>query len=66
MWDLNTLLTLPNSTPKYTIFVCKSCHRLSEERPENPPFDGDILLNQIMLKEALAIAVRLLIINIIN
>ncbi|MDZ7960262.1 MAG: DUF1636 family protein [Aulosira sp. DedQUE10] len=32
---------------KHTIFVCKSCHRSSEERPENPPFDGDILLDKI-------------------
>ncbi|MDZ8237943.1 MAG: DUF1636 family protein [Nostoc sp. ChiQUE01a] len=33
--------------PKHTIFVCKSCHRSSEERPKNPPFDGDILLDKL-------------------
>ncbi|MEA5600489.1 DUF1636 family protein [Nostoc sp. UHCC 0252] len=33
--------------PKHTIFVCKSCHRSSEERPENAPFDGDILLDKL-------------------
>lgn len=33
--------------PKHTIFVCKSCHISSEERPGNPPFDGDILLNKL-------------------
>ncbi len=33
--------------PKYTLFVCKSCHRSSKKRPENPPFDGTILLDQI-------------------
>jgi predicted metal-binding protein len=32
---------------KHTIFVCKSCHRSSEERPENPPFDGDILFDKL-------------------
>jgi len=32
---------------KHTLFVCKSCHRSSEERPENPPFDGNILLDQM-------------------
>ncbi|MFN6562890.1 MAG: DUF1636 family protein [Nostoc sp. ChiSLP01] len=32
---------------KHTLFVCKSCHRSSEERPENPPFDGNILLEKI-------------------
>ncbi|MEH1939598.1 MAG: DUF1636 family protein [Nostoc sp.] len=33
--------------PKHTIFVCKSCHRSSEERPEKPPFEGDILLDKL-------------------
>lgn len=33
--------------PKHTLFVCKSCHRSSEKRPENPPFDGSILLDQL-------------------
>ncbi|MDZ8067327.1 MAG: DUF1636 family protein [Nostoc sp. DedQUE08] len=32
---------------KHTLFVCKSCHRSSEERPEKAPFDGDILLDQL-------------------
>jgi len=33
--------------PKHTLLVCKSCHRSSEKRPENPPFDGNILLDQL-------------------
>jgi len=33
--------------PKHTIFVCKSCHRSTEERPENPPFDGEFLLDEV-------------------
>ncbi|MEH1939603.1 MAG: DUF1636 family protein [Nostoc sp.] len=33
--------------PKHTIFVCKSCHRSSEKRPENHPCDGTILLDQL-------------------
>ncbi|MBW4672192.1 MAG: DUF1636 family protein [Cyanomargarita calcarea GSE-NOS-MK-12-04C] len=32
---------------KHTLFVCKSCHRSSEERPENAPLDGNILLDQL-------------------
>ncbi|WP_342597258.1 DUF1636 family protein [Cyanobacterium aponinum UTEX 3222] len=32
---------------KHTLFVCKSCHRSSQERPENPPFDGDIFLDKL-------------------
>lgn len=32
--------------PKYNLFVCKSCHRSSQERPENPPFDGEFLLEK--------------------
>ncbi len=32
---------------KHTLFVCKSCHRSSEKRPENPPFDGNILLDKL-------------------
>ncbi|MFN6534902.1 MAG: DUF1636 family protein [Nostoc sp. EkiNYC01] len=32
---------------KHTIFVCKSCHRSSEERPKNPPFDGDIFIDKL-------------------
>ncbi|MEA5605579.1 DUF1636 family protein [Nostoc sp. UHCC 0252] len=33
--------------PKHTIFVCKSCHNSSEERPEKSPFDGDTLLDKV-------------------
>ena len=33
--------------PKHTLFVCKSCHRSSEERPENQPADGILLLDKI-------------------
>ncbi|MHC5747665.1 MAG: DUF1636 family protein [Nostoc sp.] len=33
--------------PKHTLFVCKSCHHSSAKRPENPPFDGTILLDQV-------------------
>lgn len=33
--------------PKHTLFVCKSCHRSSQERPEKPPFDGTILLDKL-------------------
>ncbi|BAY34370.1 hypothetical protein NIES2107_62750 [Nostoc carneum NIES-2107] len=33
--------------PKYNLFVCKSCHRSSQERPENPPFDGEFLLEKL-------------------
>ncbi|MFW9261425.1 DUF1636 family protein [Nostoc sp. CALU 546] len=32
---------------KHTLFVCKACHRSSEERPENPPFDGNTLLDKL-------------------
>lgn len=32
---------------KHTIFVCKSCHRSSEERPDKPPYDGTILLDKL-------------------
>lgn len=32
---------------KHTLFVCKSCHRASQERPENPPFDDDIFLDKL-------------------
>ncbi|MHC5747834.1 MAG: DUF1636 family protein [Nostoc sp.] len=32
---------------KYTLFICKSCHSSSAERPEKPPFDGDIILDKI-------------------
>jgi predicted metal-binding protein len=32
---------------KYTIFVCKSCHRSSEEELETSLSDGTILLNQL-------------------
>jgi predicted metal-binding protein len=46
------LLTLLNFMSKYTIFVCKSCHRSSEEGPKNPPFDGDILLKRSHLLAA--------------
>lgn len=33
--------------PKHTLFVCQSCHRSSATQPDNPPFDGTILLDQI-------------------
>jgi len=33
--------------PKHTLFVCKSCHRSSEERPENQLLDGSRLLDQL-------------------
>ncbi|MDM9383743.1 DUF1636 family protein [Chlorogloeopsis sp. ULAP01] len=33
--------------PKHTLFICKSCHHSSAERPENSPFDGNILLDQL-------------------
>ncbi|MFQ4144484.1 DUF1636 family protein [Chlorogloeopsis sp. ULAP02] len=33
--------------PKHTLFVCKSCHRSSEELPENQPADGTILLDKL-------------------
>lgn len=33
--------------PKHTLFVCKSCHHSSEERPETSPFDGTILLDKL-------------------
>ncbi len=32
---------------KHTLFVCKSCHRSSRRRPKNPPFDGDLLIDQL-------------------
>ncbi|HBW29953.1 DUF1636 family protein [Anabaena sp. FACHB-709] len=32
---------------KHTLFVCKSCHRSSEELAENQPCDGSILLDKI-------------------
>ncbi|MCC5603299.1 DUF1636 family protein [Nostoc favosum] len=43
----NPSLTHPNSTAKPTLFVCKSCHRSSEERQKNQPCDGTILLDQL-------------------
>jgi predicted metal-binding protein len=33
--------------PKHMLCICKSCHRTTENRPENPPFDGSILLDKI-------------------
>ncbi|MBW4686720.1 MAG: DUF1636 family protein [Komarekiella atlantica HA4396-MV6] len=33
--------------PKHTLFVCKSCHHSSTGRPDNPPFDGTILIDQL-------------------
>ncbi|MEG4349796.1 DUF1636 family protein [Microcoleus sp. LAD1_D5] len=33
--------------PKHTLFICKSCHRSSAERPKNPPFDGTILVDKL-------------------
>ncbi len=47
MTSTNTGATHPNSIPKPTLFVCKSCHRSSEERPKNQPCDGSILLDKI-------------------
>lgn len=32
---------------KHVLFVCKSCHRGSEELPEGQPADGTILLDKI-------------------
>lgn len=32
---------------KHTLFVCQSCHRSSEERPEHQPADGAQLLKQL-------------------
>ncbi|MEA5574045.1 DUF1636 family protein [Calothrix sp. UHCC 0171] len=32
---------------KTTLFICKSCHRSSEEVPKNQPCDGTILLDKI-------------------
>ncbi|WP_460201921.1 DUF1636 family protein [Scytonema sp. NUACC21] len=43
----NTSSTRPNSIPKPTVLVCKSCHRSSEERPKNQLADGSILLDKI-------------------
>ncbi|MBW4642026.1 MAG: DUF1636 family protein [Goleter apudmare HA4340-LM2] len=42
----NTISIHPNSTTKPTLFICKSCH-CSEEKPENQPADGTILLDKI-------------------
>jgi predicted metal-binding protein len=33
--------------PKHTLFVCKSCHRSSEDRPKDQPTDGERLLTQL-------------------
>jgi predicted metal-binding protein len=33
--------------PKHILFVCKSCHRSSEELAKNQPSDGSILLDKI-------------------
>ncbi|MEA5620089.1 DUF1636 family protein [Cronbergia sp. UHCC 0137] len=33
--------------PKYNLFVCKSCHSSAQKRPENPPFDGAILIDKL-------------------
>lgn len=33
--------------PKHTLFICKSCHSYSKKRPDNPPFDGTILFEQL-------------------
>jgi len=32
---------------KHILFVCKSCHRSSEERPNDQPADGTRLLEQL-------------------
>ncbi|KAM3091483.1 DUF1636 family protein [Phormidesmis sp. 146-12] len=32
---------------KHTLFVCKSCHRSSEEPAENQPLDGGVLLDTL-------------------
>ncbi|MEH1968911.1 DUF1636 family protein [Nostoc sp.] len=33
--------------PKHTLFVCKSCHRSSEEAAKNPPFDGTLFIDKL-------------------
>lgn len=33
--------------PKRTLFVCQSCHRSSEKKPENQPANGTLLLEQL-------------------
>jgi len=33
--------------PKYTLFICQSCHRSSEDRPRDQPADGERLLAQL-------------------
>jgi predicted metal-binding protein len=33
--------------PKHTLFVCKSCHYSSQERPKDQPTDGTRLLEQV-------------------
>jgi predicted metal-binding protein len=43
----NTSSTHLGCNPKHTLFVCKSCHRSSEERQKNLPCDGTILLKQL-------------------
>lgn len=47
MTSINTSSTYSSSMPKHTLFVCKSCHRCSEERQKNQPCDGTILLDQL-------------------
>jgi len=47
MTPKNTSLTNLSSRPKHTLFVCKSCHRSSDERQKNQPCDGTILLDKL-------------------
>jgi predicted metal-binding protein len=45
---IESLITPVNtSSPKPTLFVCKSCQSSSEEKPKNQPADGKILLDNI-------------------
>ncbi len=47
MTSSNTSLTHPNPMPNHILFVCKSCHHSSEERPKNQPCDGTILIDKL-------------------
>ncbi|NJM74022.1 MAG: DUF1636 family protein, partial [Scytonema sp. RU_4_4] len=47
MTPKKTTSTHPNPTAKTTLFVCKSCHCSSQERPKNQPADGTILLDKL-------------------
>lgn len=43
----STWSTNPNPMSKHILFVCKSCHRSSEEHPNDQPADGTRLLEQL-------------------